>query len=354
MKRRHFLSAASAAAAAAALPSCRSSSSTEKTNGTRTLTIFTWVDYLSDQARESFEKAHNAKVVIDTFDSNESMLAKLEVGAAAYDIVVPSSYAVAALHRKKLLQNLNHQLLPNLSHIDTDYLTKALDPRMEYSVPYLIGPTCIAYLDSRVPNAEPSWNLFDRSDLKGRITLLDDMREVIGAALKSLGHSLNSTNPSELAAAREVVLRWTANIAKFENEQYKTGIVSGEFDLVHGYAGDLIQVSEENPDMRIIVPREGSSIPCDDLCIPANAKEVDLAHAFINHLCDPAVSAENMEYLGYRAPNRSAYNQLSEDFRGSPVLFPPAELFAKCEPIGDLGDQLALWTAEWDKIKAGA
>jgi spermidine/putrescine transport system substrate-binding protein len=196
-----------------------------------------------------------------------------------------------------------------------------------------------------------SWALLDRPDLKGRITLLDDMREVLGAALKFLGHSLNSTDPAQLAAARDVAIRWKANIAKFENEQYKTGIASGEFHLVQGYAGDLIQASEENEDMRIFIPKEGASFPCDDLCIPKGAKEVDLAHAFIDFLTGAEVAAENMEWIGYRAPNSGAYSHLSEDFRGSSVLFPPEELFAKCEPIGDLGDKLPLWTAEWDKVK---
>jgi spermidine/putrescine transport system substrate-binding protein len=209
----------------------------------------------------------------------------------------------------------------------------------------------LAYLAAKVPNPVKSWALLDRAELKGRVTLLDDMREVLGAALKSLGHSLNSTVPAELDAARDVVIRWKANLAKFENEQYKTGIASGEFYLVHGYAGDLLQAQEENKDIQIFIPEEGSTFLCDDLCISRDAANSDLAHAFINHLCNPAIAAENMENLGYRAPNKTAYGLLSEDYRSSPLLFPPDELFNKCEPIGDLGDQLPLWTSAWDRIK---
>ncbi len=350
MNRRHFITSSSAALAAASLPACKPKGPAgpgEK----KTLTIFTWADYLSDAAKEGFEKANNCKVVIDTFDSNEAMLAKLESGATGYDILVPSSYAVQALKRKGMIQPLDHGKLPNLKNVDTDYLSKALDSKMEMSVPYMMAPTCLAYLASKVNDPVESWALLDRPDIKGRITLLDDMREVLGAALKFLGHSLNSTDPAQLAAARDVAIRWKANIAKFENEQYKTGIASGEFHLVQGYAGDLIQASEENEDMRIFIPKEGASFPCDDLCIPKGAKEADLAHAFIDFLCGPEVAAENMEWIGYRAPNSGAYSHLSEDFRGSAVLFPPDELFAKCEPIGDLGDKLPLWTAEWDKVK---
>ena len=350
MNRRHFIAAS--ALAAASIPACKPKGGSAGPSGEKkTLTVFTWADYLSEKAKESFEKAHNCTVVVDTFDSNEAMLAKLESGASGYDVLVPSSYAVQALKRKSMIQALDHSKISNLKNVDAAYLSKALDPKMEFSVPYMMAPTCLCYLASKVSNPENSWAMLDRTDLKGRITMLDDMREVLGAALKFLGHSLNSTDPAQLAAATEVARRWAKNIAKFENEQYKTGIASGEFHLVQGYAGDLIQASEENEDMRIFVPKEGTAFSCDDLCIPKDAKEVDLAYAFINHVTDASIAAENMEWIGYRAPNSAAYGSLSEDFRGSEVLFPPDDLFAKCEPIDDLGDKLPLWTAEWDKVK---
>ena len=348
MKRRHFITTTSAALAAASLPSCQSAASGKK----KTLTVFTWADYLCDDAKAGFEKANDCTLVIDTFDSNEAMLAKLESGATGYDVLVPSSYAVQALKRKSMVQPLDHSKLSNLKNVDAAYLAKAPDSKMEFSVPYMMAPTCLSYLASKVPNPVNSWAMLDRTDLKGRITLLDDMREVLGAALKFLGHPLNSTDPAQLATARDVAIRWKQNIAKFENEQYKTGIASGEFFLVQGYAGDLIQVADENEDMRIFIPQEGAAFSCDDLCIPKDAKNVDLAHAYIDYLTGAEVAAENMEWIGYRAPNTAAYPFLSEDFRGSAVLFPPDELFAKCEPIGDLGDKLPLWTTEWDKVKA--
>jgi len=345
MNRRHFITTSAAALAATSLPSCNSSGKK------KTLTVFTWADYLSENATAGFEKANDCTVVIDTFDSNEAMLAKLESGATGYDILVPSSYAVQALNRKSMLMPLDHSKLPNLKNVDASYLAKAADTKMEFSVPYMMAPTCLCYLESKVSNPVESWSMLDRTDLKGRVTLLDDMREVLGAALKFLGHSLNSTDPAQLAAARDVAIGWKKNIAKFENEQYKTGIASGEFFLVQGYAGDLLQASEENEDMRIFIPQEGSAFSCDDLCIPKNTTQPDLAHAFIDHLTASEVAAENMAWIGYRAPNSAAYAQLSEDFRGSPVLFPPDGIFSKCEPIADLGDKLPLWTSEWDKVK---
>lgn len=344
MKRRHFLATASAAAATAVLPSCG--------KGKPTLRIYTWADYLDPKLAETFEAENNCKLQIDTFDSNEAMYAKLTAGATGYDVLVPSSYMVKTLIRENKLLPLDHAKIPNIKFVDAAYLKRALDPSMKHSVPYMMAPTCLAWLGSKVSNPVASYSMFDRADLKGRITLLDDMREVLGAALLSLGFPLNSKDAAQLAKAAEVAKRWKKNIAKFDNEQYKSGIASGEFHLVQGYAGDLFQVADENEDVVVKIPEEGTAFSCDDLCIPKDSKSPDLAHRFINFVTKPENAAINMEFIAYRAPNSGAYSMLSEDFRGNEALFPSDGLFAKCEPLDDLGDALALWSKTWDEVKA--
>jgi spermidine/putrescine transport system substrate-binding protein len=345
MNRRHFLTTTSAAIAASTLPGCSGGSK-------NTLRVYSWADYLDPDLAERFETENSCKLQIDTFDSNEAMYAKLSAGATGYDVLVPSSYMVKTLVRENRLQPLDHAKLESLQHVDPDYLKRALDPEMKHSVPYMMAPTCLAWLASKVSDPVASYSMLDREDLKGRITLLDDMREVLGAALRSLGYSLNSTDPAELAKARDVAIRWKKNIAKFDNEQYKSGIASGEFHLVQGYAGDLLQVADENGDIVVKIPKEGTAFSCDDLCIPKDAAQADLAHKFIDFLTTPEVAAQNMEYIAYRAPNKTAYALLSEDFRGNEALFPSAEVFAKCEPIDDLGDALSLWSKTWDEVKS--
>jgi spermidine/putrescine transport system substrate-binding protein len=184
------------------------------------------------------------------------------------------------------------------------------------------------------------------------MTMLNDMRETIGAGLKFLGYSLNSTDKAELAAAKEVVIRWKKNIAKYENEQYKTGVASGEFLLVQGYSGDILQVQQENADVRFAVPREGTTISVDDLIIPEGAKEIGLAHAFINFLHDPEVAAENIAFLKYLCPNKDAYPLLSADLRKNPGIFMDPEVRARSEIIANLGERNALYVEIWDEIKA--
>lgn len=316
------------------------------------LHLYTWADYVKPELVVAFEKQEKCKVVIDTFDSNESMYAKLKAGAKGYDIIVPSSYMARIMNDQGMLQPIRHELIPNLSHVDDDYLKIAMDKKMSYSVPYMLTNSGLAYLKSRVSNPEPTWAMLDRADLKGRMTMLNDMRETIGAALKFLGYSLNTRNEEELAKARDVVIRWKRNLAKFENEQYKNGIASGEFLLVHGYSGDVLQAKAENEDIEFFVPKEGTSISCDDMVIPKDAKQAELAHKFINFLQHPRVAAENSDFITYLAPNKDAYPLLSKEIKENPGIFIDPAIKAKSEVIEDLGPENAKYIKVWDEIKA--
>ncbi len=317
------------------------------------LHVYTWSDYIKPELVDRFEKENRCRVVFDTFDSNEAMYAKLKAGATGYDVITPSSYMVSLMQSQGMLLPLDHALLPNRVHVDPEYLAIAIDKKMAYSAPYMLTNTGIAYLKSKVADFAPSWGMFGRADLKGRMVMLNDMRETIGAALKFLGYSLNSTDPAELAKARDVVLGWEANLAKFENEQYKNGIASGEFLLVHGYSGDILQVQAENPDIAFAMPREGGAISCDDMVIARSAQEVKLAHAYINFLCDPAVAAENTAFTQFLCPNKSSYPLLERSIRENAGIFLPADVKAKCEVLNDLGEKNALYVKVWDEIKRG-
>jgi len=245
--------------AAAALVLCAGCSRKEAV-----LHVYTWADYIKPELVQQFEKENRCRVVIDTFDSNEVMYAKLKAGAEGYDIITPSSYMVKIMDGQGMLEPLDHSLLPNLKHVDRDYLRSALDPEMHHSVPYMLTTTVIAYLKSRVPDFEATWAVFDRADLKGRMTVLNDMRETIGAGLKYLGYSLNTTNEKELAEARDVILRWKRNIAKFENEQYKTGLASGEFFVVAGTFSGFVGPQGGVCSQPIVNAADGAIVACVD------------------------------------------------------------------------------------------
>ena len=316
------------------------------------LRIYTWSDYIKPGLVQRFERERGCRVVLDTFESNEAMYAKLKAGASGYDLLTPSSYMVSLMHAQGMLRRLDHGLLPNIVHVDPDYLKIAVDKAMDHSVPYMLVISGIAYLEGRVRDVVPSWRMFGRTDLAGRMTMFNDMRETIGAALKTLGYSINTTSAEELAKAEALLVEWKRNIAKYDNEQYKIGLASGEFLLVHAWNGDVFQVRKENPDIRFFVPEEGTIISCDDLVIPADAREPGLAHAFIDFLHDPAVAAENTMAIYYLCPNKDSYALLPAEIRDNPGIFMAPEIRAKSEVIADIGAANALYIKVWDRLKS--
>lgn len=316
------------------------------------LNIYNWADYMNPDVLRKFEQQHNCRIVLDTFDSNEAMYAKLNAGAQGYDLIFPTSYMVGIMKEQGMLQPLNHDLVPNMKNVDGKYLALTEDPQMEYSVPYMISITGIGYNKARLGELEPTWALFTKPEVAQRCTLLNDMRETVGAALKSLGYSLNSASDKELAEAQQVVIGWKKNIAKFEVEEALRGLASAEFLLVHAYNGDILQAMDENEDLAFVVPAEGTSIASDDMVIPANADQVELAHAFINFIHDPDNSAENMEYVWYLSPNTEGQKLVSQEFRDNPAIFIDPDVLAKSEVIRDLGADNDKYTRVWDAVKA--
>jgi spermidine/putrescine transport system substrate-binding protein len=319
------------------------------------LHLYNWADYLDDSVLRDFEKAFDCRVVVDYFDSNESMYAKIRAGASGYDVIFPSSYQAAMMMEEGLLKTLDPQKIPNLANLDPQHLKiAAIDKLLQYSAPYMTGTTGLAVRGNEVPAITASWSAILNPEVKQRTTLLNDMRETLGAALKALGFSANTLDETELRAAADLVIRWKSNIAKFENEQYKPGIASGEFLLVHGYSGDILQVISDNPEsgIRYLLPEEGFTVWCDDMVIPTTASNPDLAHAFINFMLDPAIAARSMEFCQYKAPVLEAYPLLDEELRSNEAVFVPEQLMEKAEVIRPVGDFIRSYSREWDRVKA--
>jgi spermidine/putrescine transport system substrate-binding protein len=317
-----------------------------------TLYLYNWDAYLSPDLVAAFEAEHGCSIVQDVFDSNEMLEAKMKGGAADYDVVFPSSYFAARMFEQGMIQKLDRAKLPNLKHVDAAVLAKVPDTDMVYSVPYMVGCSGLAYLKSQVPNFEPSWTMLARADLQSRTTLLNDIREVLGAALKTLGYSNNSADPAELKKAAQLVMEWKKIAAKFDNEQYKNGIASGEFKLVHGYVCDLLQVAEENKDIEVVLPREGTQLAVDLMVIPAKSRNPELAHAFINFLHEPENAAANTEWVLSMCPNSASYDIIDPEVRANKAIFPDPEVLAKSELLRDVGAAIETYNRLWDAIKS--
>lgn len=316
------------------------------------LNVYMWSDYIDMDLVREFEKQNDCKVVIDIFDSNEFMYSKLKAGGTGYDVILPTTYMAKVMFDQNMLEKLDHSKLPNLKYINPKYLADlALDKKMEYSVPYMLGFTCVAYNKEKCGTLPETWDVFSNEKFAGKMTLLNDHRETIGAALFFLGKSMNDTNDADLAKAKEVLLKWKKNLAKFDNELYKVGIQSGEFLVVQGYSGDLFQVFAEAPNLTYMCPKEGISMSCDDWVIPATVKNKELAYKFINFLCDPKNAAKNMEFTCYSAPIPEARKYVSEENKNHPGMFLPDDLYKRGELIRDLGEDNAKFNALWDAVK---
>lgn len=322
----------------------------------RELHVYNWSAYIDPQIYKDFEAEFGIRVVEDTFASNEELLAKLQAGATGYDVIVPSDYMVNIMRQQGLLAELDHSKIPNLSNIDPQFADPPYDTGMRHCVPYQWGTTGIGYNAEIFPEPPDSWAyLFDPNlvaPYSRRFTMLNDAREVVGAALKYLGYSLNTTNEAELLAARDLLIRQKPWVYAYDSEQYRALLPAGEIVLAQGYSGDVFMVAAEDERIRYAIPREGTSIWMDNLCIPASAPNKEAAHQFINYLLRPDVGARISNYTRYASPNAAARAHIAPELLADPAVYPPPEVMARLEWIRDVGEATLLYERIWTEIKA--
>ena len=328
----------------------------EEASAKPTLRIYTWSDYIAPGVVARFEKEYGCKIVIETFDSNETMFEKLKTGKADYDIAMPSSYLIPAMEENGMIRPLDHKKLPNVrKNFDAHYAGCILDPSFFFSVPYSMTLTGFIYRKDKIGAAPVnSWDVFETAAFKGRLSLLDDIRETIGGGLKALGYSLNSANKAEIEAAVRKVLEWKRNIAKFESEQPEDAVASGDMIVGHGYSSDAIQLMLKDPNIGFALPEEGFTIAFDEMVILSGSKQSNLAHAFINFCYDPDVAAANMTAVCSPMPVAAAFPKLDAKLRQ--LVVPTAETLHRGEVLRSLDDKpeaLKMYNEAWERIKSG-
>jgi spermidine/putrescine transport system substrate-binding protein len=314
------------------------------------LYIYNWTYYIPDGVIKEFEQRYNVSIVYDMYASNEEMFAKLKAGGTGYDLVFPSGDYVSIMTREAMIDSIDKSKIPNFSNLDSTILQKiSFDPGCNHSVPYILGAAGVSVNRKFVTNYEKSWNLFDRSNLKGRMTLLDDMREVLGAALKTLGYSVNTSNPEELQKAKTVVLKWRENIVKFDAEAFAKGFAAGEFWVVHGYAENVFLEldSSMRKDVDFFIPKEGSAMYMDNMVILKGARNKDLAYKFINFIHEPQVYAKIVDFLML-----PSINVPSRPLRTVKPNYDIADL-SNSEFKEDLGENLEMYNKIWQEIRIG-
>jgi spermidine/putrescine transport system substrate-binding protein len=327
------------------------------TDDRRTLSFYTWDDYIDPELITEFEQENNCRVVINVFDSNESMYAKLLFSQEGYDVVLPSSYQIVMMKKNNMLEKINYSLLSNVvSNFDTKYNSLLLTDISGYSVPYAFSMTGIAYRADKIKPPITSWKQMEYLKITDGICLFSDMRETFGAALKCLGYSINSTNETELLKALELAKKWKNITIKFDNEAWKTGIASGEFNVVMAYNSDIFQIMSDATDkskIKFSILDEGIVSCFDEFVIIKQSKNKDLAYKFIDFMYRPEVAKRNIEYILAIMPNKAAIELLPDNMKTNELIVPSTNTLNKCEIINCLNDNVhKFYVKMWDELKA--
>ncbi len=315
--------------------------------------VFIWTEYVSEAAISDFEKDTGIKVNVSTYSSNEDMLAKLKSESeGTYDVILPSDYAIEYLIAQDKLEALDKDKLSNLSNIDPAYLDESFDPGNVYSVPYEGGVACIAVNTAKVDKEITSYaDLFDPS-LKSQLVVLDDYRAVIGMTERSMGLSMNETDPDTLAQVEEKLLTLKDNIKLYDSDSPKSALISGDCTVGMVWSAEVALAMDENPDIEIVYPTEGAYVFLDNWAIPKGAKNYDAAMEFINYMLSAEAAKMNIEDFPYLCPNKTALEMLGEDYVNNEAKNVPAEVIASGEFVSYLDtDTLAIYDEMWTKLK---
>ncbi|HEY6974587.1 MAG TPA: spermidine/putrescine ABC transporter substrate-binding protein [Nitrospiraceae bacterium] len=319
--------------------------------GNRTLHYFTWSDYVSPELLTEFERRHGVKVVIDTFSSNEELLAKLQSGATGYDVTVPSDFMVSIMITQGLLAELDAKAIPNVAFLEEHLQRLAFDPEHRYAVPYLWGTVGIGYDSAAVTPPPDSWAVLWDPRYTGKISMLNDQREVFGAVLRSMGKSMNVTDPVTIEAAKQKLIAQKPLVKTYASEHYDQLLASGDVILAHGWGGPVARAMRERPSIKYVVPKEGGTIWADCLVVMKSSQKKELAMQFINFLLDTRVAAQTSERLLFAASNREAQRMVSRQVRENPAVYPPADLIPRLEWMTDVGKAMRIYDRAWTELK---
>lgn len=316
------------------------------------LNVYNWGDYIDKSVIREFEKEFNVKVNYEEFANNEEMLAKVQAGGTAYDVIFPSEYMVEYMVSKDLLHEIDYSKMTNYSNIDERFTNLSYDLGNKHSIPYLWGTMGIVYNTNMVDKTVDSWDILWDADYAGKILMLDSSRDTIGVTLKKLGYSLNTKNPDELNAAKQELIKQKPLVRAYEVDTYKDQMIAGEAALALAWSGDAMLLMDENEDLAYAIPKEGTNLWFDAMCIPKTSQNKELAQEFINFMMRPEIAAANSDYIKYSTPNTAALPLLPEEEVNNPFLYPQGDLNILGEVFMDLGEFTTEYDRAWTEIKS--
>jgi spermidine/putrescine transport system substrate-binding protein len=319
----------------------------------QTLSVYNWSTYIAEDTVANFEAACGVTVIYDVYESNEALLARIRQGNPGYDIAVPTDYVVSIMIDEGLVQPLDFSLIPNVIHLDEDFLDTPFDPGNEHSLPYLWGTIGIGYNITRVGAEITTWEEMFTYD--GPVAWLEDLRGMIGIALNQLGLDPNTGDPDEIAQARDFLIANGSNVVVIAADDGQALLERGEVHMAVEYSGDIFQLIDdcECDDFVYVIPEEGAIVWVDNLVILTGARNPTLAHIFLDYLMHPQVAADIANYTAYGSPNQTAIELglIDPDLLADPGIYPSPEVEERLFYIVDVPEAEVFYNNAWDEIK---
>jgi len=320
------------------------------------LNVYNWAEYIDKSLITKFEKETGIKINYEMFETNENMMAKLEAGGTNYDLIFPSDYLIEEMIKKDMLQKINFDNIPNFKYIDDRFKNLEYDPDNEYTVPYFWGTLGILYNTEIVKEPVTSWDILWDEKYAGQILMLDSMRDTIGAALKRLGYSVNSTDPQEIEQAKKSLIEQKKLVNGYYVDEIVDMMINGDAALALDWSGAAMDIYWQDVDyIKYAVPEEGSNLWFDCMVIPKTSQHKKEAEMFINFLLDPENAYQNSEFVGYTSPNKAALEMMKADnpeVFDMPAYMPSDDILERCEVFKDLGSAKELYNQAWIEISA--
>ena len=329
----------------------------------RVVNVCSWGEYIDENLITRFEEETGIRVNYQTAESNEALYSLIKMGGADFDVIVPSDYMIARLIEEDMLAELDYDNIPNFDLIDDTYKHLSYDPENKYTVPYTWGALGIIYNTAMVSEPITSWSAMFDPQYAGQVLMINNSRDAIGAALLSLGYSLNTTDESQLEEAFNLIKQ-----AK-DNGVYQAFVMDEVFGKMEGgnaaiamyYAGDYLTMLENNEDLAFVIPEEGSNWFVDAMCVLKSSQHKDEAEEWINFIASTDANLANMDYIWYASPNAEAleeypaYYQEVNDEELDPELYeimaPSEQTLARCELYKNLPKAtLRLYDSLWTRL----
>ena len=315
------------------------------------INVSNWGEYLDESLNREFRELTGVTVNYGTFETNEKLYSSMRTGGSSYDIVIPSDYMIGQLIEEGFLRAIDTGLLGNYRYImdackNTDY-----DPENKYSVPYMTGTVGLVYNTAEIGEAVDSWSALFDARYSGQILMFDNPRDAAGIALKMLGKSFNTADEGEIRAAFDMLSEQKPLVQAYVMDQIYDKLESGEALLGPYYAGDAVIMMEENEDLAFVHPKEGMNVFIDAFCIPTSSENTAGAYLYIDFMCSADAGLRNLDATGYTTPLQNVYDELDEETRENPLMYPPEDVLARGEVFLSLPEETrSLYNDLWSML----